>query len=75
MPMKNEPITLMIRMLNGKFVPNAMEIWFPKRYLNTAPSAPPIAIAIIVINNFLYDVIIYNNKYRESKYENQNNEN
>ena len=30
-PMKNEPMTLMIRMLNGKFVPNAMEIWFPKR--------------------------------------------
>ena len=73
--MKNEPITLIIRMLYGKFVPNIMEIWFPKRYLNTAPSAPPIAIAITVINNFLYDVIIYNNKYRESKYENQNNEN
>ena len=26
MPMKNEPITLIIRMLNGKFVPNIMEI-------------------------------------------------
>ena len=48
MPMKNEPITLMIRMLNGKFVPNITEIWFPRIYRNTAPSAPPSAIAIML---------------------------
>ena len=48
-PMKNEPMTLMIRMLNGKFVPKIREIWLPRIYRNMAPIAPPSAIAMMII--------------------------
>ena len=51
-PIRSEPITLMRNMLQGKFVPNIIEIWFPRKYLKSAPSAPPTAIAITVINVF-----------------------
>ena len=49
-PIRREPITLTRSMLQGKFVPNIIEIWLPRKYLNIAPNAPPKAIASMLIN-------------------------
>jgi hypothetical protein len=44
-PIRNEPVTLMIRMPQGKFVPNSLPDPVATRYRATEPIAPPTATA------------------------------